>query len=234
MQKLERQITKKFNQGCVAYNLLSDGDKILIGLSGGKDSLMLTQLLAKRSKIYRPQIKIEAVHVMMDNVPYLTDIDFLTEFCTELGVKLNVLHTSFDELSDNNKSKCFLCSWNRRKTMFKFATENGFNKIALGHHQDDILTTLLMNIAFEGTPSTISPLMQLEHYPITIIRPLCLVHEDDICEFATHANWKPLTRSCPYEDLTMRHGMEKILQQMIKLKPEVRYNIWRSVNQLSN
>ncbi len=234
MQSLERQIAKKFNRSCVDYQLLADGDKILVGLSGGKDSLMLLQLLAKRSRIYRPQIQVEAVHVVMDNVPYVTDTDFLTEFCTELGVRLNVLHTSFDEQTDKNKSKCFLCSWNRRKMMFTFATEQGFNKIALGHHQDDILTTLLMNMAFEGTVSTMQPLTQMEHYPISIIRPLCLVREEDIRKYATLAEWKQQTRSCPYEDLTMRHGMEETLQQMLRLNPEVRHNLWKSVNKLSN
>ncbi len=229
MQTLERQITKKFNRACVDYGLLADGDRILVGLSGGKDSLMLLQLLASRSRIYRPKIEVEAVHVIMDNVPYATDADFLNQFCSDLGVRLNVLHTSFDETADRDKSKCFLCSWNRRKTMFKFATGNGFNKIALGHHQDDILTTLLMNMAFEGTSATMQPLMAMEHYPLSIIRPLCLVQEEDIREYAAIAGWKPQTRICPYEDLTMRHNMEEILQRMLRLNPEVRFNMWNSI-----
>ncbi len=229
MQKTERKITKKFNEGCVRYGLLNDGDKILVGLSGGKDSLMLLRLMALRSRIFRPKIEVEAVHVVMDNVPYVTDISYLTEFCTELGVRLHVLHTSFDELENKEKGACFLCSWHRRKAMFTFAEDNGFNKIALGHHQDDILTTLLMNMSFEGNLTTMQPSMRMEHYALSIIRPLCLVCESDIATYAAMAEWKKQTKNCPYENLTQRKRMEEILQDMLRLNPEVRYNMWRSI-----
>ncbi len=229
MQTKERQITKKFNQACVDYGLLADGDKILIGLSGGKDSMMLLQLLARRSKIFRPHITIEAAHVVMENVPYVSDTDYLAMFCKEQGVRLHVLYSSFDEYADKEKSKCFLCSWNRRKTMFNFAVEHGFNKVALGHHQNDILTTLLMNMAFEGTSATMLPIMQMEHYPLCIIRPLCLVCEADIRCHAECAGWKKQTKMCPYEEQTMRGSMEDILQRMLRLNPEVRHNMWRSI-----
>ena len=77
LKTLERKIQKQFNNGCVKYGLLEDGDKILVGLSGGKDSLMLLDLLSKRSRIYRPEIKVEALHVIMSNIPYKSDLDYL-------------------------------------------------------------------------------------------------------------------------------------------------------------
>lgn len=166
-----------FRKGCAEYGLLEDGDRILIALSGGKDSLELVRLLAGQQRIYKPHISVEAAHVLMDNIPYETDRSYLSRFCENVGVKLHILHTSFEEREGSKKPRCFLCSWARRKTLFSFATDNGFNKIALGHHQDDILVTLLMNMAFEGSIQTMPPRLTMEHYPVTVIRPLCLVPE---------------------------------------------------------
>lgn len=180
----ERKIQKLFRKGCAEYGLLEDGDRILIALSGGKDSLELVRLLAGQQRIYKPHISVEAAHVLMDNIPYETDRSYLSRFCENVGVKLHILHTSFEEREGSKKPRCFLCSWARRKTLFSFATDNGFNKIALGHHQDDILVTLLMNMAFEGSIQTMPPRLTMEHYPVTVIRPLCLVPESLIAAVA--------------------------------------------------
>lgn len=229
LKTLERKIQKQFNKGCVKYGLLEDGDKILVGLSGGKDSLMLLYLLSRRSRIYRPKIKVEALHVMMSNIPYKSDLDYLKKYCAELDVKLNVVETKFDESTDKRKTKCFLCSWNRRKALFSYAESNKFTKVALGHHQDDILTTLLMNMCYEGNITTMSPKLKLEHYDTTIIRPLCLVQESDIKDYAELSGWKKQIRICPYEDTTMRDKINHVLHVLMKQNKEVRHNIWKSV-----
>ena len=114
-------VLRSFNRACVSYHLLSDNDRILVALSGGKDSLMLARLMAQRSRIYKPKITVEAAHVIMDNIPYETDRSYLQNFCDELGIKLHILHSSFDESTDSRKTRCFLCAWNRRKTLFEFA-----------------------------------------------------------------------------------------------------------------
>ena len=142
--KTEERIQRQFNKACVDYHLLEDGDRILLALSGGKDSLELCRLMARRARIFRPKIEVEAAHVMMDNIPYETDRSYLQRFCDDLGIKLHLLHSRFDESTDPRKTKCFLCAWNRRKTLFQFAESHGFNKVALGHHQGGILVTALM------------------------------------------------------------------------------------------
>lgn len=223
------RIRKKFNKGCVDYGLLEDGDRILIALSGGKDSLLLTQLLAERSRIYRPSIEVEAVHVVMDNIPYETDRSYLRRFCDSLGIRLTVLHSRFDESTDPRKTRCFLCAWHRRKAIFQWAEEQGFNKIALGHHQDDILTTWLMNITFEGNASTMLPRLRLEHYRLEIIRPLCLVEEAWIREVAPLLGYERQKVPCPYEEQTRRHDMSQIFSQLEQLNPEARYSMWRAM-----
>ena len=252
MIKAEQKVLKRFNKGCVDYYLLEDGDRILIALSGGKDSLELVRLLAQRARIFKPHIEVEAAHIIMDNIPYETDRSYLQDFCDENGIRLHILHSSFDESTDPRKTRCFLCAWNRRKTLFEFAVNNGFNKIALGHHMDDILVTLLMNITFEGdihqqgdediihvtllmnitfegSHSTMQPSLPLKHYPLTIIRPLCLVHEADIRQVAEELHFTKQKALCPYEETTRRSDMQAIFQQLEQLNPEARYSLWRSV-----
>ena len=156
-EKAIRRIERRFNKGVVQYGLIEEGDRILIGLSGGKDSLALVELLGKRARIYKPRFSVIAVHVVMTNIPYQSDTEYLKAHCEANGVAFVQYETSFDPSTDTRKSPCFLCSWNRRKALFTVAKEHGCNKIALGHHMDDILETLLMNITYQGAFSTMPP-----------------------------------------------------------------------------
>jgi len=226
---LEHKIRRQFNRACVDYSLLEDGDCILIALSGGKDSLELVRLLAQRSRIYKPSIKVEAAHIIMDNIPYETDRSYIEKFCADNCIKLHILHSNFDESTDARKTKCFLCAWNRRKRLFQFAVENGFNKIALGHHQDDFLVTLLMNMSLEGAISTMSPSLKMEHYALEIIRPLCLVRESDIRELSILLGFEKQKTLCPYEEKTKRAEFSEIFSTLDAMSPEVRYNLWKSI-----
>ena len=226
---IEGVLTRLFNKACTAYGLLADGDRILLALSGGKDSLVMAQLMAERARIFRPSICVEAVHVVMDNVPYQTDILHMQAFCNALGIPLHILHTSFDESTDKRRTRCFLCARYRRKAMFDFAVEHGFNKVALGHHQDDFLATMLMNLLYEGSFHSMRPSMPMEHYPLTIIRPLCLVPEKDIASHAAEAQLVRQIAPCPYEDRTRRSEMERLSQSLCTLHPESRQSMWHAL-----
>ncbi len=230
--KTEYRIRKLFHRGCVEYGLIEDGDKILVALSGGKDSLCLLRLLAQQSRLFRPAIKVEAAHVIMDNIPYETDRSYLVRFCEEHGVKLHILHSSFDESTDGRKTKCFLCSWHRRKTLFSFASANGFGKVALGHHQDDIIVTLLMNQTFEGSIQTMPPRLKMQHYPLTVIRPLCLVPECIISKLAENVGFEKQKVLCPYETVTHRATMTQVFHQLETINPEARYSLWNSMKNI--
>lgn len=228
---VSERIQRRFGKASVEFRLIEDGDKILVGLSGGKDSLCLLELLAKRSRVHRPQFSVEAAHIRMENIHYETDASYLQSFCDKLGVPLHVITTRLSPPTTQAKKKpmCFLCSWQRRKQLFNLAQELGCNKIALGHHQDDIIHTALMNLTFEGQFSTMPALLRMRKMPLTIIRPLCLCEESDIRIFAEQQNYRKLLKQCPYEHETSRTAIHEIFLRMQQLNKETRYSIWNAL-----
>ncbi len=230
--KLIQKLNRKLNQALKDYRLIEDGDHILLGISGGKDSLALAELLAERSKNFMPKFKISAAHIVMSNISYESDSSYIKEFFKELEVPLYIEETSFDMSSDYRKSPCFLCSWNRRKKLFALAKELGCNKIALGHHMDDILATLLMNMTFQGSFSTMPPMLEMRKFDMKIIRPMCLIEEPDLIEFAKIRGYQKQIKNCPHEKDTNRNVMGDILNMLQKISPEARYSLWASMSNI--
>ena len=236
-RRLEKRLKERFVKAMATYHLIEDDDRILVGLSGGKDSLLLTELLAKRAKIDHPRFSVEALHVRMENIHYETDTSYLQQFCEALDVKLHVKTTRFevepsDKLESSDKSQkqpCFLCSWNRRKVMFNLAQELGCNKIALGHHQDDIIHTVLLNLCFQSRFGTMPALLKMRKMPLTIIRPLCLIPEADIKAYAKLQGYQKQQKLCPYETNSHRTDIKQIYDRLEQLNPEVRYSIWSAL-----
>ena len=117
----------------------------------------------------------------------------------------------------------------RRKALFTVAKEHGCNKIALGHHMDDILETLLMNITYQGAFSTMPPRLVMKKFDMTIIRPMCLVHEADLIELAALRHYQKQVKNCPYESQSSRSDMKGVLRQLEAMNPEARYSLWGSM-----
>ena len=158
-----------------------------------------------------------------------SDVDYLREYVESWGVPFVLFETEFDATTDTRKSPCFLCSWNRRKALFTVAKEQGCNKIALGHHMDDILETLLMNITYQGAFSSMPPRLVMKKFDMTIIRPMCLVHEADLMELAQVRGYRKQVKNCPYESQSSRSAMKGILKQLEEMNPEARYSLWGSM-----
>ncbi len=232
--KLMRRIEQRFAKGIIKYGLIEDGDKILVGLSGGKDSLALLELLARRSRIFKPRFSVVAAHVSMTNIAYESDMGYLRTYAESFNVPFVHYETSFDPSTDTRKSPCFLCSWNRRKALFTLAKELGCNKIALGHHMDDILETLLMNMTFQGAFSTMPPRLVMRKFDMTVIRPMCLVHESDLKEMALLRGFRKQVKNCPYEKDSHRSDMKEVLRRLEEMNPEARYSLWGSMNNVQN
>lgn len=227
---LDERLWKTFNKALGQYQLIDEDDKILVGLSGGKDSLCLLEFLARRSKINVPHFTVEALHVRMDNIHYETDTSYLQSFCDHLAVPLHIVTTSFNSQL-KKKPACFLCSWQRRKQLFNVAQELGCTKIALGHHQDDIIHTALMNLTFQGQFSTMPAKLRMKKMPLTIIRPLCLCQEADIQQYAEEQHYEKQLKLCPYEKATNRTTAQTLFQQLEQLNPEARYSLWHALEQ---
>ena len=228
-EQLMHRLRHKFHKTAAEYNLIEEGDRILIAVSGGKDSLALLELLAARVKVLKPRFEVVAAHVVMTNIPYQTDTDYLVGFARDLGVEMNIIETSFDATGDTRKSPCFLCSWNRRKALFETAKRLGCNKIALGHHQDDVLVTLLMNMTFQGAFSAMPPALRMNKFDMTIIRPLCRIEEKDIALLARMHEYRKQKKNCPHEHTSNRSRMADVLHTLDQLNPEARYNLWGSM-----
>lgn len=235
--KLQSRLTKRFHKACADYNLIENGDHILIGLSGGKDSLALVELLGRRAQIFVPRFSVTAIHVRVKERAYLSDLSYLQAFCDEFHVPLIVRDTEIGE-APNHQSQitnvrstnpCFLCSWFRRKVLFDTAAEIGCNKIAFGHHKDDIVETLLMNLIFDGKFSTIYPKLQMDKMPLQLIRPLCLIEERDITRYAELRGYMRQKQPCPYEHESARTDIKQLVNQLEQLNPNVRDSIWGAV-----
>ena len=232
---LDEKLWKSFNKALGKYQLIDEGDQILVGLSGGKDSLCLLEFLARRSMVHVPHFSIVAAHIRMENIDYQTDTQYLRDFCERLSVPLHIVSTSFHaqpaSYSKHPKQKpaCFLCSWQRRKQLFNLAQELGCTKIALGHHQDDIIHTALLNLTFQGHFSTMLAKLPMRKMPLTIIRPLCLCQEGDIRLYAKQQGYQKLVKLCPYEQETNRTNIQQIYLAMQHLNPDARYSIWNAL-----
>ena len=218
-------IRRVFNDTCKRYHLLADGDRILVGLSGGKDSMALLELLAERSRVWVPRFSVEACYVRMENIPYRSDEDYLRTFAEGLGVPLHVVSTQYDEHTDRRHTRCFLCSWNRRKQLFETAQRLGCSKIALGHHLDDVMQTAILNLTFKVSFSSIRPSMTMDKFPITLIRPLCRLRERDLQARADARGYRPQLRLCPYEETTRRADAQRVVSSLEALNPELPHSI---------
>jgi len=236
---LDHKLRKQFVKAFATYHLLADGDHVLVGLSGGKDSLFLLQILGRQMQIHHPRFKVEALHVRMENISYETSTDYLERFCQQLDIPLHIRITSFDvndaEHSSGRdlrrqKSPCFLCSWNRRKQLFNLAQELGCNKIALGHHQDDIIHTALMNLTFQGRFGTMPALLKMKKMPLTIIRPLCMMEERDIARYAELSGYEKQLKNCPYEHDSHRTDIHELFALAEHMNPDARHSIWNALN----
>ena len=223
-------ISKRIGKAIADYNLIEDRDRILVAVSGGKDSMTLLKLLCERKKWAPIKFELIAMHVETDFACDRGLKNKLKNIFDNIGVKYHFQKIKI--LKEDKKASCFWCSWNRRKALFLAADRLRCNKIALGHHKDDIIETLLLNIFYHGEFAAMNPRQELFGGKIIIIRPLCYVEEENTRRFAKESRFPSQACRCPNSDASKRRKMKNIIKDLEKGCSFVKTNIFRSVSRV--
>lgn len=212
------------------YDMIKDGDKIAVGISGGKDSLALLCALAKLKRVLG--IEYEVVGITIDMGFENSDFSSIKALCDELEIEYRVIKTEIYEIIFNvrkEKSPCSLCARMRRGALHDAAKEMGCNKLALGHHFDDVVETFMLNLFFEGRVGSFSPVTYLSRKDLTMIRPLIYTHEKEIKSFAKGAELPVVKSACPADGNTERAKMKDYLAIFDKEHPGLYFRIMGAI-----
>ena len=231
LTKTGSYISNRIGKAIADYNLIEDKDRILIAVSGGKDSLSLLRLLNERRKWAPVDYKLIAVHVESDYKGgcNASKIELKKIFEKE-GVEYHFEKIKL--LEAKRKVNCFWCSWNRRKALFTLADKLGCKKVALGHHMDDIVETLLLNMFYHGEFAAMNPRQELFKGKIVIIRPLCYVEEKYLKRFAKECGFKAQVSTCPNAEISKRRVMKLFIKEIEEGCSYAKTNVFRSVSRV--
>ncbi len=226
-------ISKKVGAAIADYNMLTDGDKIILAISGGKDSLSLLKLFKYRQTFIPIDIEIMAVHIDM-GVPHFPLAELESYFQKE-QFKYHIEKIDILNGKDWSEINCFWCSWNRRKCLFQLAERFGYNKVALGHHMDDIVETTLLNMFYNGEISTMRPKQELFKGKFHLIRPLSYVKEEEIKQLIAQEGLLNIDKfQCPNNDTSRRMMIKDLLCKLSKENPAIKKNIYRSLERIKD
>ena len=213
------------------YDMISEGDRIVVGLSGGKDSLSLMWMLKHRLSFIPVRYELFAVYIDPGfEGGFAREIKAYSE---EMAYNLRIETTDYGLIghSDQNRENpCFLCSRLRRKRLFEIAGELGCNKLALGHHKDDIIETLFLNIFYAGEISTMVPSQPFFNGKITVIRPLAFADEDLIARFAKAQGFPDFVNPCPSAKISKRQEIKMLLKPLYRSNRKIKGNIFRAMS----
>lgn len=220
--KLQKRLRRLVGQAIADYNMIEDGDKVMVCLSGGKDSYTMLDILLNLQKT--APIKFEIVAVNMDQKQPGFPEDVLPTYLTELGVPFHILekdtYSIVTDIVPEGKTYCGLCSRLRRGSLYGFAEEIGATKVALGHHRDDIVETLFLNLFYGGKMKAMPPKLLSDDKRNIVIRPLAYCTEDDIEQFAQLKAFPIIPCNlCGSQENMQRQNIKEMLRGWDKLQP---------------
>ncbi len=198
------------------YNMISDGDRIAVGVSGGKDSLVLLCALSELSRYYPKKFEVVALTLDMG---YKADYSAIKSLCDKLGVEYKIKYTNIKEVVFDIRKEtnpCSLCAKMRRGALNDFALENGCHKVALGHHNDDVLETFFLSLMHEGRIHCFSPVTYLDRTDLYQIRPMIYVRERDIRGVVKNHDIPVVKSLCPADGSTQREYMKDLIRRLEK------------------
>lgn len=242
IKKYRKEIWKRFVKGVNDYDLIQEGDKIAVCISGGKDSMLLAKCMQELKRHWI--VNFELVFLVMDPGynPYNKQV--LLETAEELNIPVTVFNSPiFDVVAEVEDTPCYLCARMRRGYLYKEAQKLGCNKIALGHHFDDAIETILMNMLYSGQMKTMMPKLHSTNYKgMELIRPLYLVKEEDIIAWGRYNELNfiqcacRLTEHCSVSGQgggSKRQEMKELIKQFRKINPYIDANIFNSVHDVN-
>lgn len=218
-RKFNKPLLAKVRRASREYGLIEPGDKIAVGLSGGKDSMMLLYALSVLQKTLPIPFSLQGIAL---DVGWENDFEVIGAYCEEIGVPFHLEKTNIGKVvyeERKEKNPCSLCANMRRGALNNIAKSYDCNKLALGHHLDDALETFLMSLCFEGRMHTFSPRSYLSRADITVIRPLIYVYEKDIIDIAKKIELPVIANNCPADGLTKRETMKEQLKSFEEITP---------------
>lgn len=212
------------------YNMIQDGDRIAIGISGGKDSLTLLYALHGLQRYYPKKFDLEAITVDLGHPDF--DVSSIHSLCETMKVPYTVVKTEiarivFDER--NEKNPCSLCAKMRKGALNDTIKKLGCNKIAYAHHKDDIVETMLLSLIFEGRFYSFSPKTYLDRMELTVIRPIMFVDEADVIGFKNKYNLPVVKSRCPVDGYTKRQYAKELVKQLNTEHPGVKQRMFTAI-----
>lgn len=212
------------------YNMIEEGDKIAVGISGGKDSLALLYALAGLRRFYPKKFTLEAITVDLGFEGF--DLSGIEALCRELDVPYTVVKTDIGEVIFNSREEtnpCSLCAKMRKGAFNDEAKRLGCNKSAYAHHKDDVIETMLMSMIYEGRYYTFAPVTYLDRMDITLIRPMIYVNEADIIGFKNLYQLPIQKNPCPADGYTKREYAKELIHQINENSPGVAERLFHAV-----
>lgn len=229
--KLQRLLSYT-RQAVDDYQMISEGDKIAVGISGGKDSLSLLHALANLKKFYPKHFDIAAITVDLGYEGF--DLSDIRKLCEELNVEYHVISTEIGKMVTNKNhegSACSLCARLRKGALNDAAKNLGCNKVAYGHHMDDVIETMMLSLIYEGRFCSFWPVTFLDKTELTVIRPLIYVPETDIKGFQNKYTL-PITKNpCPIDGSTKREYVKTLIRQINQDNPGVKKRLFHAISE---
>ena len=214
------------------YNMISEGDKIAVGVSGGKDSLVRRGLLAGLREYFNKPFELEAITIDMGLGMDYSGIEGL---CERIQVPYTIVKTEIAPIIfDHRKEKnpCSMCAKMRRGALNQAILDKGFNKLALGHHYDDAVETFVMNLLFEGRIGCFQPVTNLDRTGIIQIRPMLYIHEKTVDNFAVRKELPVVENRCPVDKQTKREEVKKLVYDLSATYPDLKERIFGAMQRL--
>ncbi len=232
MNKLFLKLCRKTGKNLQQYKMVGAGDRVLLGLSGGKDSLILLETLADRKKHLPFHFDLLAVHITIREINEHVDREYLQSVCRKLDIPLHFGESEPVPAPSGQNTSCFACSGTRRKMLFETGKKLGCNRIALGHHRDDALETLLLNMIYHGSISSIPHTLSMFDGRIKLIRPFLNIPECELGQYAKMRAFRIPDKRCPHEQENKRRAIRELLGQMDQLNPQARKNLFGSMKKI--